>query len=180
MQDPAYSSDHRIAPIRPSPPPTCCSPRSGAKTMSAVAHSPTAMPPRGTRQALGALSQILFFVAVWWLAQAAVQWLHWRIPAAVLGLFAVLLLLASKTLPERHLASGAHWLLGEMLLFFIPPLLAVVRFGPLLAASGWRLLAAIALGSLLVMAGTGLSVERVARWERARRPRAADIGSEQP
>lgn len=148
--------------------------------MSAMLPCATAARPRGPRQALSALSQILFFVAAWWLAQAAVQWLHWRLPAAVLGLFAVLLLLTSKALPERHLASGAKWLLGEMLLFFIPPLLAVVRFGPLLAASGWRLLAAIALGSLLVMAGTGLSVERVARWERARRLRETAKPSVRP
>ena len=148
-------------------------PRTGLNTMPAVLHSATPTPPGGPLQALGALPQVLFFVAVWWLAQAVVQWLHWPLPAAVLGLFAVLLLLASKALPEQRLARGASWLLGEMLLFFIPPLLAVVRFGPLLAASGWRLLAAIALGSLLVMAGTGLVVERVVRWERARRLRSA-------
>lgn len=115
--------------------------------------------------------QVLFFVAVWYGTQRALQWLHWSVPAAVPGLFAVLSLLASGVLPERRLAAGADWLLGEMLLFFIPPLLAVVRYGPLLAQSGWRLLATIVLGSVLVLAGVGLVVERTLRWERARHAR---------
>ncbi len=117
---------------------------------------------------LRAALQVLFFIAIWCLSQQALQWLHWPLPAAVPALFVVLALLAAGVLPEQRLAAGADWLLGDMLLFFIPPLLAVVRFGPLLAHSGLRLLGAIALGSLLVLVGTGLVVERTLRWERAR------------
>lgn len=131
------------------------------------------LPAPGLGTPLRATLQVLFFIGVWWVAQRALDMLHWPVPAAVLGLFAVLALLLSGVLPERRLAEGAQWLLGEMLLFFIPPLLAVVRFGPMLAQSGWRLLAAIALGSLLVLTGTGLVVERVLRWERARQQRVA-------
>ncbi len=131
------------------------------------------IPSPGAAAPLRATLQVLFFIGVWWIAQRALDLLHWPLPAAVLGLFAVLVLLLGGVLPERGLADGARWLLGEMLLFFIPPLLAVVRFGPMLAQSGWRLLAAIALGSLLVLAGTGLVVERALRWERARQQRAA-------
>jgi holin-like protein len=118
----------------------------------------------------GAL-QVLFFIAAWWASEQALRWLHWSLPAAVPALFVVLALLAAGVLPEQRLAAGANWLLGDMLLFFIPPLLAVVRFGPLLAHSGLRLLGAIALGSLLVLVGTGLVVERTLRWERARQER---------
>lgn len=129
------------------------------------------------RAHLRAGAQVLFFVGVWSATQRMLDWLHWSVPAAVPGLFAVLLLLASGVLPERRLAAGADWLLGEMLLFFIPPLLAVVRYGPLLAQSGWRLLATIALGSLLVLVGTGLVVERTLRWERARHARRESQGA---
>lgn len=115
--------------------------------------------------------QVLFFIGVWFAAQFLLQRLDWPLPAAVGGLFLVLALLAAGILPEHRLAAGADWLLGQMLLFFIPPLLAVVRFGPLLAHSGLRLLGAIALGSLLVLVGTGVAVERTLRWERARQAR---------
>ena len=139
-------------------------------------------PPFGAplRTHLRAALQVLFFVGVWYATQRLLQWLHWSLPAAVPGLFAVLLLLASGVLPERRLAAGADWLLGEMLLFFIPPLLAVVRYGPLLEQSGWRLLATIMLGSLLVLVGTGLVVERTLRWERARHAARARRAESRP
>ncbi len=124
----------------------------------------------------GAL-QVLFFIAAWCASEQALQWLHWSLPAAVPALFVVLALLAAGVLPEQRLAAGADWLLGDMLLFFIPPLLAVVRFGPLLAHSGLRLLGAIALGSLLVLVGTGVVVERTLRWERARQERRQARGA---
>ena len=155
---------------------------------SRIAHALPAAPVLGAARTAPALReragehlraalQVLFFVGVWYATQRTLDWLHWSVPAAVPGLFAVLLLLASGALPERRLAAGANWLLGEMLLFFIPPLLAVVRYGPLLAQSGWRLLATIALGSLLVLVGTGLVVERTLRWERARHARREAAGS---
>ena len=128
------------------------------------------------RQPLRAGVQVLFFVGVWFAAQFLLHWLQWPLPAAVGGLFLVLALLAAGVLPEHRLAAGADWLLGQMLLFFIPPLLAVVRFGPLLAHSGLRLLGAIALGSLLVLVGTGMAVERTLRWERGLRSRTASTG----
>ncbi len=139
--------------------------------MSTLDTSPRQPTPGPRSNLLRGTVQVSFFVVVWCAAQAIVQWLRWPLPAAVPGLALVLALLAAGVLPEHRLKIGADWLLGEMLLFFIPPLLAVVQFGPLLAHSGLRLLAAIALGSLLVLAGTGMVVERTLRWERARQTR---------
>jgi holin-like protein len=120
--------------------------------------------------------QVLFFVLVWVAAQSVVSVTGLPLPPAVLGLFAVLLLLSRGWLPERGIAAGSSLLLGDMLLFFIPPLMAATQCGALLAAHGLQMLAAIGLGSLIVMGGTGLVVERVLRWER-RRGRQAAAGS---
>ena len=127
--------------------------------------------PQPRSRLLRGSSQVLFFIAIWCVSEQLLHWLRWPLPAAVPALFVVLALLAAGILPEQRVAAGADWLLGDMLLFFIPPLLAVVRFGPLLAHSGLRLLGAIALGSLLVLVGTGVVVERTLRWERARQER---------
>ncbi len=112
--------------------------------------------------------QALFFVAIWVVAEKFVRLYHLPVPAAVLGLFFVVALLLAGIVPEQHVAAGANWLLGEMLLFFIPPLMAIIQFGNLLASHGLQMLAAIILGSLTVMVGTGLIVERTLRWERTR------------
>jgi holin-like protein len=112
--------------------------------------------------------QALFFVAIWLVAQQFVTLYHLPMPAAVVGLFFVVALLQARVVPAHHVAAGANWLLGDMLLFFIPPLMAIIQFRSLLASHGLQILAAIVLGCLTVMVGTGLIVERTLRWERSR------------
>ncbi|MDE2254606.1 MAG: CidA/LrgA family protein [Betaproteobacteria bacterium] len=114
------------------------------------------------------LIQALFFVAIWLVAQRFVTLYHLPIPAAVVGLFFVVALLLARVVPAHHVAAGANWLLGDMLLFFIPPLMAIIQFRSLLATHGLQILAAIVLGCLTVMVGTGLIVEQTLRWERSR------------
>ncbi len=86
-------------------------------------------------------------------------------PASVLGMIAVLALLFSGILKPKFLHDGAHRLHGEMLLFFIPAVVAIMNYSHLLAAQGLRLLGAIGLGTAVVMAGTVWTVDKVFRWE---------------
>ncbi|HEY9101616.1 CidA/LrgA family protein [Chitinimonas sp.] len=111
------------------------------------------------------LAQIFFFVVVWLGSDALARAAGWSLPGSVIGLSLVCLLLFSGILPSRHVQRGADWLLAEMLLFFIPPVVAVVNFGPLIVSQGWRLLLVLLLGMLVVMVGTGLVVDWVFRFE---------------
>ena len=80
----------------------------------------------------------------------------------------MLLLLAMimlRVLPLCWVKAGASWLLAEMLLFFVPAVVAVVNYGDLLRVEGWRILLVIGLSTLLVLAATSLVVERVYRFE---------------
>jgi putative effector of murein hydrolase LrgA (UPF0299 family) len=47
--------------------------------------------------------------------------------------------------------AGARWLLAEMLLFFVPAVVAVVNYAQLLMVDGWRIFAVIALSTLMVL-----------------------------
>ncbi|GAB3262646.1 CidA/LrgA family protein [Chitinimonas naiadis] len=122
------------------------------------------------------LGQIFFFVVVWLASDALARYAGWPIPGSVIGLALVAALLFSRLLPSRYVQRGADWLLAEMLLFFIPPVVAVVNFGPLIASQGWRLLAVLLLGMLVVMIGTGLVVDWVFHYERRRHAQAAGRG----
>jgi len=42
--------------------------------------------------------------------------------------------------------------LGELLVFFIPPVVGVIQYQELLLASGWKIIAAIAISTFMVMA----------------------------
>ena len=61
------------------------------------------------------------------------------------------------------LRAGAGLLLAEMLLFFIPAVMSLLDYGPLLRAQGPRILLVIVSGTLLVMMSTALAVEWVCR-----------------
>ena len=47
--------------------------------------------------------------------------------------------------------AGARWLLAEMLLFFVPAVVAVVNYTQLLMVDGWRIMLVIALSTLMVL-----------------------------
>lgn len=112
-------------------------------------------------------------LAAFWLAgEALVRLLKLPLPGGVLGLALVLLLLASGRLRAVSLRRGADWLLAEMLLFFVPAVLAVLDHREFLGLLGLKLLAAVLLGTLLVMSGTGLAVDLCCRL----RPLTARVG----
>lgn len=116
-------------------------------------------------QAARWLLEVLFFVGVWAAADVVVRHLDWPVPSSVVGLLALTTVLLLGWLPTRHIERGARWLLGDMLLFFIPPLMALIRHQELFGWLGFKLAVAVVLGTLFVMGGVGWVVERVRRWE---------------
>jgi holin-like protein len=85
------------------------------------------------------------------------------VPGGVLGLALVLALLAAGLLKTASLRRGAQWLLAEMLLFFVPAVLAVLDHREFLGLLGLKLLAVVLTGTLAVMAATGLTVDLCCR-----------------
>ena len=113
--------------------------------------------------------QALVIALAWLACDALVRHFAWPVPASVVGMIALLVGLLSKRLPLSWVQAGAGFYLGDMLLFFIPPMLAISKHGELLSVLGLKVLLSIALSVLLVMAVVGWVVTRVAAWER--RPR---------
>ena len=59
---------------------------------------------------------------------------------------------------------GANWFLADMLLFFIPAILAVLDHREFLGLLGLKILAVILTGTGIVMAVTALCVDLFYRW----------------
>lgn len=126
-------------------------------------------PPRPLIQRLiFTFCQTLFFVGVWVAADYCGRKLGIKIPGAVLGMGAVLALLFSGIVKTRHIGLGADFLLAEMLLFFMPAFVAAMTYFGLFASQGLRLVAAVGLGTVAVMAGTVWVVDSVFQWESKR------------
>ncbi|MCW0209960.1 CidA/LrgA family protein [Achromobacter veterisilvae] len=108
--------------------------------------------------------QICLIVLFSWLGQAVAQFLGLPVPGGVIGMAIVLALLATRRLRVRNVHRGASWLLGEMLLFFVPAVMSLLDHREFLGLLGLKLLAVILLGTALVMAGTALTIDLCYRW----------------
>lgn len=80
-------------------------------------------------------------------------------------MFLVLAALWLGWLPLAWCQEGARWLLAEMLLFFIPAVVAVVQYPDVIISAGPRILLVIVVSTLIVMAATSLVVDRCYRME---------------
>ncbi|WP_380182851.1 CidA/LrgA family protein [Kalamiella sp. sgz302252] len=109
--------------------------------------------------------QVLLYIAFFLAAQALVDWLHLPLPANIVGMLLLLALIMLRVLPLNWVKAGSRWLLAEMLLFFIPAVVAVVNYSQLLRVEGWRIMLVITLSTLLVLSATALVVDRVYRLE---------------
>ena len=110
--------------------------------------------------------QIGLIVLFWLVGEAVVRLTGVPLPGGVIGLAAVLALLASHRLQLGSVRRGAHALIAEMLLFFVPAVLAVLDHGELIGLLGLKVLAVIVVGTLAVMAVTAMTVEICQRFMR--------------
>lgn len=111
--------------------------------------------------------QVALLSAVWWVASLVCQRFMPAVPGGVLGMLLVLFALLKGWLPLSLFQSGARWLLAEMLLFFIPAVVAVVEYPDLMMSTGLRILAVIVVSTGLVMVATSLAVDGTYRLELA-------------
>ncbi len=110
------------------------------------------------------LAQIGLLVCLWLAGEAIVRVTGLGLPGGIVGLALALVLLASGRVSPFSLRRGASWLLAEMLLFFVPAVLAVVDHREFLGPLGLKIMAVVVLGTVAVMLVTALTVDLCYRW----------------
>ena len=109
--------------------------------------------------------QIALLAAIWLLADIAVRTLHLPLPANLTGMLLLLVCILLGVVKAQWFSAGARWLLAEMLLFFVPAVVAVVNYQELLLQEGWRIMVVLMTSTVLVLGTTALVVDRVYRLE---------------
>ncbi|MCC9088121.1 CidA/LrgA family holin-like protein [Bacillus pumilus] len=89
--------------------------------------------------------------------------LHLRIPGTILGILVIFLLLHFNIIKLKWIELGAVWLLGELLLFFIPSAVGVIDYGKLLSQSGTSIVLVVLLSTFVVMLSTGMMTQMIAK-----------------
>jgi len=111
--------------------------------------------------------QAALVVVVWLTGEALVRVFAIPLPGSVLGFATLLILLLSRRLSATGLKEGADWFLADMLLFFVPAVLAVLDHPEFLGVTGLKLLFVILASTTLVMIVTAFVVDCCCRWEGA-------------
>ena len=107
--------------------------------------------------------QVLLLCGLTALGDGLAAWLEVPVPGSIIGFALLFLLLQTKIVKLHWVEDGANFLLGRLLLFFVPPTVGIMEYGDLISTDGWRLAAVIIVGTLLVMACSGLVAEVVHR-----------------
>ncbi|MGE4529115.1 MAG: CidA/LrgA family protein [Rhodospirillaceae bacterium] len=109
-------------------------------------------------------AQVALLAGLWLAGNLATRAIGLPFPGAIVGLGLMLLLLGSGFVRPASVRRGARFLIGEMLLFFVPAVLAVMDHAEWLGPLGLKLFATVLLGTLLVMLGTAFAVDLSYRW----------------
>jgi holin-like protein len=115
------------------------------------------------------LFQALLILMFWLVGETLVRVTGLALPGAVVGMFLLLALLASKRLHIRTVRRGARWYLAEMLLFFIPAVPAVLDHPEFLGLLGLKILVVIVVGSLMIMIVTAAVIDLCYRFSSTER-----------
>ena len=113
------------------------------------------------------LLQVLIILGFWLVGEGLVRATGIQIPGSIAGLIIVLVLLQSKRLSPRMVRRGAQWFLAEMLLFFIPAVLAILDHPEFLRLQGFKILVVILFSTLIVMIVTGATIDLCYRFRKS-------------
>ena len=114
------------------------------------------------------LALLLLFCAIGFGLQ---QRFHVPISAGVLGLFLALAALLCGVLKLEWIKGGADFVLGELVLFFVPCVVGLLKYQTLFQSQGWQLISTIAIGTVCVMVATAYAVSIGFKWEHALKQR---------
>lgn len=121
---------------------------------------------------ISVLLQTGLLLLLWCAGELLVRATGLPVPGGVAGLVMLLALLATGLLPLTRVARGADWLLGCMLLFFVPAVLAVLDHPLLVGITGLKILLVLVVGTAAVMATVAAVVQLALRHGRDDEPGA--------
>ncbi|MGO9428568.1 CidA/LrgA family protein [Rhodoblastus sp.] len=110
------------------------------------------------------LAQIGLIVVFWFIGETSVRLTGLPLPGGMVGLALALVLLANNRISLFSMRRGAQWFLAEMILFFVPAVLAIIDHREFLGLLGLKILIVIFVGTATVMGVTALTVDFCYRW----------------
>lgn len=105
--------------------------------------------------------QILFLYVFVFIGNTIVSFTHLPIPGSIIGMLLLFICFRFKMIPIQWVESGSNLLIKELLLFFIPSAVAIIRYRDILMTNGTGILAILILSTLMVIVFTGIFAEKM-------------------
>ncbi|MGE4315224.1 CidA/LrgA family protein [Acinetobacter sp.] len=102
--------------------------------------------------------QLSLLILIWWLSSLIQQALDLPVSAGVIGLLLVFMALLSGLFKLQWIKTGSDFILGELVLLFIPCVVGIIKYKDLLLTQGWQLILSVVIGTFCVMLTTAYSV----------------------
>ncbi|EEW06462.1 CidA/LrgA family protein [Vibrio mimicus] len=109
--------------------------------------------------------QVAALSLIWFFSDWLVNQFHIPLPANLTGMLLLLFLVVIKVVNVEWFRRGASWLLAEMLLFFVPAVVAVVNYQDLMRQEGIKIGVVLVASTILVIASTAWIVDKMHRVE---------------
>lgn len=102
--------------------------------------------------------QLSLLIFIWWISSLIQHALNLPVSAGVIGLLLVLMALLSGLFKLQWIKTGSDFILGELVLLFIPCVVGIIKYKDLLFTQGWQLILSVVIGTFCVMLATAYSV----------------------
>lgn len=96
------------------------------------------------------------------------SWLHIPVPGSILGILVIFILLEAHMIRIEWIDIGSKWLLAELLLFFVPAAVGIMKYIPMLQSDGLRIAIVVLISTFIVMASTGLMATIISKKKEKR------------
>ena len=113
------------------------------------------------------LLQIALIGVVWGLADILKKLFNLPMSSGIVGLFLMLGLLLTGVIKRDWVNVGAKFILGELVLLFIPLMMSITQYQQLFFAKGWQLMITIVVSTALVMLSSAITFMLGNRVKRA-------------
>ncbi|MDQ7097113.1 CidA/LrgA family holin-like protein [Desulfosporosinus sp. PR] len=102
---------------------------------------------------------ILYFFSL--MGNYLAELFHFNFPGSLIGMGILFTLLRLGIFPFKWVDIGGNWLLAELLLFFIPSVVAIMQYKQFFHQEGLNLFLIILIGTVAVMVSSGLTAELI-------------------
>ncbi|RGD90606.1 CidA/LrgA family protein [Acinetobacter sp. SWAC57] len=102
--------------------------------------------------------QVGLLMTIWYIGTFVQATLSLPVSGGVVGLTLLLIALLTGLFKLEWIKSGSDLLLTELLLFFIPCVIGLIKYKHLFLTQGWQLVLSIVVGTICVMTCTAYCV----------------------